>query len=119
MFQSRYNETLTESTYTGILAITSSAVIIGAFVGAACVSSMLRIMGRKKLYQVANLIYIPGILLVALVGKSTGFYEVVVVGRIITGFPVGIGLSKKFLSRLFKLFKAVETFFLDSQLIFV
>ena len=94
IFQKRYNETLTEASFRTYLALTSSSIIIGGFVGALCTRQLLIWVSRKRLLQATHFSFLPAVLLTAIGGKLTEAWEVFIIGRLLTGLPIGIFYSK-------------------------
>nr|XP_026691308.1 solute carrier family 2, facilitated glucose transporter member 7-like [Ciona intestinalis] len=96
-----YNETymerngvaMSKSTWAVYLSLTSSFFIIGGLVGGLGMQFILKITSRKRLMQLAHVINILSVILIAGVGKITESYEVFIVGRFVGGICFGLSFN--------------------------
>jgi len=85
---------ISEETWTLLLTLTSSFVIVGGFIGSTTTKYWLTFLSKKRLLQVCHVLIIISILLLALVGCLTWSYEVMIIGRLVFGISLGIFFGK-------------------------
>jgi len=93
-FQERHGMPISEETWTLLLTLTSSFVIVGGFIGSTTTKYWLTFLSKKRLLQVCHVLIIISILLLALVGCLTWSYEVMIIGRLVFGISLGIFFGK-------------------------
>ncbi|XP_076820378.1 solute carrier family 2, facilitated glucose transporter member 5-like isoform X2 [Clavelina lepadiformis] len=88
--QSRYGEAMSDSTWLGLLTMSVSSIVIGAFVGGTTTKFLLNFVSSKRLNQIAHVINLIAIVVSSLIGGVTQSYEAFIAGRLIAGIPCGI-----------------------------
>jgi len=94
LLQDQYGEDLPEDTWTLYLTLTISFLIVGGLVGGVSSKYWLARLSRKHLLQLCHVTNIVAVITMALVGGLTWSPIAMIIGRFLSGFPLGIYYSK-------------------------
>nr|XP_039257654.1 solute carrier family 2, facilitated glucose transporter member 5-like isoform X2 [Styela clava] len=92
-YMNRHGEELPENTWTLLLSMTMSMVLIGAFVGSLSFKLLLNCLTRKQVMITLHVLNASGYVIIAIGGGIWGAYEAFVLGKFVTGLGLGLGLS--------------------------
>ncbi|CAK8672605.1 unnamed protein product [Clavelina lepadiformis] len=89
-YKNRYGEYLTEDTWTTLLTLSSSSMIVGAFLSGPFGKVMLRFISTKHLVQLCHVMNLIAVAITALIGGLTWSYESFMMGRLLAGLASGL-----------------------------
>nr|XP_039255854.1 solute carrier family 2, facilitated glucose transporter member 5-like [Styela clava] len=92
-YHTRHQEDIPEDTWTLLLTLTMSMLVVGAFCGSLTFKFVLSHLTRKQIMVISHICNITGYATVAIGAGIWGSYEAFIVGRFISGISTGLGLS--------------------------
>uniref|UniRef100_F6UQH1 Major facilitator superfamily (MFS) profile domain-containing protein n=2 Tax=Ciona intestinalis TaxID=7719 RepID=F6UQH1_CIOIN len=90
---SRYGVPMPSSVSTSIMAIVNSFLFVGAMFGGLATKFLLGWFSPKRVMQMGHVVSLLSILVMALITGLTGSYEVLIIGRFLTGIGAGVSYN--------------------------
>nr|XP_039256514.1 solute carrier family 2, facilitated glucose transporter member 1-like [Styela clava] len=92
-YEKQHGDALPDDTWTLLLTLTMSMLMIGAFVGSMVFKILLNYLTRKRILILTHICSATGYLIVAVGTGKWGSSEAFITGRFVTGLALGLGLS--------------------------
>nr|XP_039256515.1 solute carrier family 2, facilitated glucose transporter member 9-like [Styela clava] len=92
-YEKQHGDALPDDTWTLLLTLTMSMLMIGAFVGSMVFKILLKYLTRKRILILTHICSATGYLIVAVGTGKWGSPEAFIIGRFVTGIALGLGLS--------------------------
>ncbi|XP_078483270.1 solute carrier family 2, facilitated glucose transporter member 1-like isoform X3 [Ciona intestinalis] len=90
---SRYGVPMPSSVSTSTMAIVNSIIFVGAIFGGLATKFLLGWFSPKRVMQMAHVVSLISILIMALITGLTGSYEVLIIGRFLSGIGAGVSYN--------------------------
>ena len=94
ILQTRYGESLPEDTWTSLLSLTTSMLLIGAFCASLVFKLIINVATRGQVMILTHVCNLTGYVIVSIGMDIWGSYEAFIAGRFVTGLALGFGLGK-------------------------
>ena len=86
--------TMEEPTWSFLLSLSTSACVLCALIATVTAKYFLTIIAPKRLQQIAHVVNIASIVIMALGTGISGSYEAFITGRFLSGYAYGISYGK-------------------------
>ena len=77
-----------------LLSLSTSSLVVSALIATTSAKHLLGVTSPKRIQQLAHIVNIASVLIIALGTGIAGSYEAFIVGRFASGYPLGVNYGE-------------------------